>query len=114
MVATPLAAAAGAFATAAAIPPEMSPLVQWTVAVIAGGGSAGLIKGLTTVSRGVSTATTGGITNPILATLELVAAMVLSVLAVTLPAIAGLVVIGLLIFAIFKVRQIWLKKKLIS
>jgi hypothetical protein len=110
-VGTPLAAAAGAFATAAAIPPEMSPLVQWTIAVIAGGGSAGLIKGLTSVSRVASTATTGGLANPLLATVELVAATILAVLAVTLPAIAAIVVLAVLIAAIVKVRQIWLKKK---
>lgn len=114
LVAAPLAAAAGAFVTAAAVPPDMGPLVQWTLAVIAGGGSAGLIKGLTSFFRIGSTAATGGIANPIFSTLELVFAALLSVLALTLPVIAGLVVVALLIFAIFKLSRFFAQKKTVS
>jgi hypothetical protein len=110
-VAMPLAAAAGAFATAAVVPPEMSPLLQWTVAVIAGGGSAGIIKGLTSFSRLGSTATTGGIANPILATLELVAAIALAVLAITLPIAGGIFVVGLFGYGLFRLVEILRPKK---
>jgi len=111
VVATPLATFAGVLATATALSPEMNPLVQWTVAIIAGGGSASLIKGLTNTSRLTSTVTTGGSANFIVAMLELIAAAILSLLAITLPAIAGILVIGLLIFAVFKLGQLFLKKR---
>ena len=54
--------------------------------------------------RGASTAASGGLTNPILATIELVIAIVLSVLAVTAPLIGGIVVLGVLGVAI---QRVW-------
>ena len=114
VLAGPLAAAAGAFVTAAAVPPDMGPLVQWTLAVIAGGGSAGLIKGLTSFFRVGSTAATGGIANPILATLELIFAAVLSVLALTLPVLGGLIVLVLLGYSGLKLGRFFNRKKEIT
>ncbi|WP_013320844.1 DUF4126 domain-containing protein [Gloeothece verrucosa] len=100
-VATPAAFIAGTVVTAN-VTPEMNPLVQWTLAVVAGGGTAGLTKGLMNILRVGSSATSGGLTNPILATVELIAAAGLSVLAVTLPVVAGLLVLGTIIFALQK------------
>lgn len=110
-IATPLAAAVGAFITASTVPPDMSPLVQWTLAIIAGGGSAGLIKSLTSIFRVGSTTATGGLANPIFATLELISSIALSVLAIILPILAGFIVLGLLIFGGFKVRRLMFKRK---
>jgi hypothetical protein len=58
-----------------------------------------------------STVTTGGSANFIVAMIELIAATMLSLLAIALPAIAGILVIGLLIFAVFKLGQLFLKKR---
>lgn len=90
--ATPAAILSGTI-VAASVAPEMNPLVQWTLALVAGGGTAGLTKGLMNLLRGTSTAASGGLTNPILATIELVIATVLSVLALTAPLIAGVLVL---------------------
>lgn len=100
-VATPTAIVAGTIATASAVG-EVSPLVQWTLAVILGGGSAGITQGMTDVLRVVSTSTTGGLANPLLSTMELGTAATLSGLAITVPALAGILVIGLLVFSIQK------------
>lgn len=113
-IATPLAAAVGAFITASTVPPEMSPLVQWTLAIIAGGGSAGLVKSLTSIFRIGSTTATGGLANPIFATLELISSIALSVLAIALPIFAGFLVLGLFLLGGLRVRRFILKRKVNS
>ena len=60
---------------------DMDPLFQWATAIIAGGGTAGVVKGSTVTTRLASTATTGGIANPLLAGVETVGAISLSILA---------------------------------
>lgn len=103
-IATPTAVVAGTLVTASAIG-EMSPLVQWTLAVVLGGGAAGITQGMTDVLRVVSTTTTGGFANPLLSTMELGTAATLSGLAITVPALAGILVIGLLIFSVQKILK---------
>ncbi len=96
-IATPLAAAVGTFITAASVPADMNPMIQWTLAVIAGGGSASLIKGATSFLRLGSTATTGGLANPVFSTLELITAVTLPFLAMTIPVISGLTILVLVV-----------------
>ena len=103
IVATPAAFIAGTIVTAS-VAPEMNPLVQWTLALIAGGGTAGLTKGLMNTLRISSTGVSGGLTNPIVSTIELVMAIGLSLLALVFPVLAGVTVIGFLIIAI---QRIW-------
>ncbi|HEY9874743.1 MAG TPA: DUF4126 domain-containing protein [Candidatus Obscuribacterales bacterium] len=104
IAATPASILVGTIVTAA-LAPDMNPLAQWTLALVAGGGTAGITKGLMNLVRATSTATSGGLGNPIVATVELVLAIVLSVLAVTLPLVAGIAVIGLLAIAISRLWQ---------
>lgn len=108
LVATPLAIVAGTVVTAATAP-DMSPLAQWTLAAIAGGGAAGLTKGLLNTLRLGSTATSGGLTNPILSTVELIASLGLSALAIALPAVAGILVVAVLSFAVYKLWRFLFK-----
>ena len=95
-VATPAAICAGTIVTAAMVS-DMSPFLKWTLAVIAGGGAAGLVQGTTVLARGTSSATTAGFANPILATIELGGSMFTSLLAILLP-IAAIVL--LILFAV--------------
>jgi len=95
-MATPAALVAGAIVTAAMVG-DMSPFLKWTLAVIAGGGAAGLVQGTTVLARGASTATTGGLGNPILATVELGGAVATSVLAIVAP-ILVVVLLALFVF----------------
>lgn len=105
LVATPAAILAGTLMSASLAPADMSPLIQWTLALVAGGGTAGITKLLTNLVRGTSTATSGGLANPIWALVELVGAIALSVLAFTVPVLAGFLVIGLIGFGFFKLWQ---------
>ena len=73
---------------------DVSPMVKWTAAVIAGGGVAGLTQGAAALVRVKSTVLTGGIGNWVIATLELVGALLVSLLALAAP----LVALGLVIF----------------
>jgi hypothetical protein len=87
VLATPAAITAGIIITASMVG-GMSPFLKWTLAVIAGGGTAGLVHGATAVTRGVSTATTGGLGNPIFATIELGGSVVTSIMAIVAPVLA--------------------------
>lgn len=111
IAATPASILVGTIVTAA-LAPDMNPLAQWTLALVAGGGTAGITKGLMNLVRATSTATSGGLGNPIVATVELVLAIVLSVLAVTLPVVAGIAVIGLLAIAISRFWQFFSRFRL--
>jgi Domain of unknown function (DUF4126) len=101
LVATPAAILAGTVMTAS-LAPEMDPLVKWTLAFVAGGGTAGITKAVMNLLRGTSTATTGGLANPVFAALELLVAVTLSALAITLPIAAGALLIGILGFLMYK------------
>ncbi|MBD2057581.1 DUF4126 domain-containing protein [Oculatella sp. FACHB-28] len=103
IVSTPAAVVTGTV-VAASLTPDINPVAQWTLALIAGGGAAGLTKGVMNLFRLTSTAASGGLTNPILATIELVLAVTLSVLAVTVPLVAGAL---LLILLIVGTQRLW-------
>lgn len=108
ILATPAAILSGTI-VAASVAPELDPLVKWTLAIVAGGGTAGITKGLMNLLRGTSTAASGGLTNPIFAAVELGIAIVLSVLAITVPVITGVLVIGGFGFAIYKPWHLFAK-----
>lgn len=105
-IATPAAMVAGTLTTMAVSSGEMSQFASWAAAIIVGGGTAGAVQLGTVAARGVSTATTGGVANPVVSTGEWVSALVISVLSFFIPV---LVVIVLLIGVVWAVR--WFKKK---
>jgi len=81
---------------------HMDPLLKWTLAIIAGGGTAAIFHGSTALVRGASTALTGGIGNHAVATAELGIASGLSILAIALPLLSMIVILALLFFIIKK------------
>jgi Domain of unknown function (DUF4126) len=104
-MATPAAVIAGTIVTASMVT-DMSPFLKWTLAVIAGGGAAGLVQGTTVVTRGASTAATGGLGNPLVATLELAGAIITSLMAILAPvAVVALLAVVLIILARALVRR---------
>src|SRR5438093_7593559 len=56
-IATPAAIVAGTIVTASMVT-DMSPFLKWTLAVVAGGGLAGLVQGTTVATRAASAAGT--------------------------------------------------------
>lgn len=97
----PVAVAAGIVASAAVMT-DLPPLFKWSLAVIAGGGAAGLLHGATSVARAASTLATGGGANFVLATTELAGAFVTSLLAILVPLLA---LAGALALAIWLLRR---------
>ena len=68
-IASPASIAAGTVITASFIT-GMDPWLQWLLGMIAGGGAAGAVQATTVVTRAASTVTTGGLGNPIVASVE--------------------------------------------
>jgi hypothetical protein len=102
-LATPAAFIAGT-AVSAAVMNDVSPLMKWTTAVIAGGGVAGLTQSMTALLRAKSTVLTGGLGNAALATAEVGGALTVSILALAAPLAAVLVVWLLLWLAVRLLR----------
>jgi hypothetical protein len=97
-IATPAAVVAGTITLAATVAPtpmvrEMSPLLRWSLALIAGGSIAGIIQLSTVTLRGTSTITTAGLGNFIVSTLELIMSVATTILAIALPIVCLLVVV---------------------
>jgi hypothetical protein len=89
---------------------DLSPFLKWSLALVAGGGTATIIQLATVALRGTSTATTGGLGNPVVATGELLGSVVTTILAIVLPVLA-VVLVGLIIFFIVnRLRRLFFRK----
>ncbi len=95
-VAAPAAVVAGTLTSASVFGQDMSPWLKWSLAAIAGGGAAGAVQLTTTVTRGASSALTGGSANWMVSTGEGVGAVITAILAIVVPV---LVFIGMLMLA---------------
>lgn len=98
VIASPASVAAGIVASAAVMA-DIPPTVMWPVAIIAGGGMAGLTKGSAALLRAKSALTTGGLANPIVSTIETASATAIAALAVLVPLICLAAVVVLLAWA---------------
>lgn len=113
-VALPVAAVAGTLLMAIAAN-QLDPFAQWSVAIVAGGGAAATVKGLNGLTRLVSTATTGGATNLIIAGVELVGAIVISLLALVAPIVMFVLVLACFILLVrFVIKAFYRSKKAAS
>jgi hypothetical protein len=104
-LAAPAAVIAGIGVSAAAMA-GLDPMLKWTLAIIAGGGAAGLTAGATTLARGKSTVLTAGVGNNVIATGEIIAAVVTSILAIFAPVFALLAALIFCWFAWKLVRRV--------
>ena len=104
-LATPAAFIAGTIISAAVFT-DLSPMVKWAAAIIAGGGIAGLTQTTTTVLRAKSTLLTGTLGNPIIATAEFGGSLLVSLMALAAPLFTLLVIVLLLWLAIRWLRHI--------
>lgn len=105
-IATPAAMIAGTLTTMAVSTGEMSQFASWAAAIIVGGGTATAVQMGTVAVRGVSTATTGGIANPLVSTGEWISALIVSLLSFVVPVLVVIVGIILMVVAVR-----WLRKK---
>ena len=108
-VAVPLAALAGTTVMLSTVV-ELSPLITWVLAIIAGGGTAVAIAGSTGTTRLASTASTAGIANPVISILETGTSVIMSVLSVFLPILALFFTL-LILYLLFKIFNRFRKTK---
>ena len=102
-IAVPLAALAGTAVMLSTVA-DLSPVVTWALAIIAGGGTAAAVAGTSSTTRLASTATTGGLANPVVATLETGTSVVMSIVSIFMPILA-IVLVLLILFVIFKIYK---------
>lgn len=95
-IAVPLAGIAGTLVMASTLT-DISPAMTWALAIVAGGGAAATIKGTAATTRVASTATTGGLANPVVSVAETGTAIGLSALSIFAPVIAMVALVSGLI-----------------
>ncbi|MGJ8684458.1 MAG: DUF4126 domain-containing protein [Nonlabens sp.] len=108
-ITVPLAAIAGT-AVMVSVVGDLDPVYTWTLAIIAGGGTAASVASTAGAARLTSTATTGGIGNPIISTAEAGFSGILSILSLVAPVFAAIIVV-LIFVAIRKLYKKLFKKK---
>ena len=101
---TPASFVAGTILMTSALP-HLDPTLRWTLGVLVGGGTAGLVQTGTALLRGAATATTGGLANPLLATVENSAAVGGVALTLLLPLLAAGLVVVLVVFMLSRLRR---------
>lgn len=99
-ISVPLAALAGTAIMLSTVA-DLSPVITWALAIIAGGGTAATIAGTSSTTRLASTTTTGGLANPVVSTLETGTSIIMSLLSIFIPILAIIFVI-IILFVIFK------------
>ena len=109
-LATPAAAVAGTLAAASFIT-GMDPMLEWAIAIIGGGGAAMATQASTVVIRAASTATTGGLGNPVVSTGEAGLATSVSILALLSPIIAIILVIGFVALFSFVIYRVFTRRR---
>ena len=104
-IAIPLAAIAGTAVMVSTVA-NLDPVVTWSLAIIAGGGTATAIKGAGASTRLASTATTGGVANPLVATVETGTAVLVTTASIFAPILAAFLVIVILVFVFMIYRKL--------
>jgi hypothetical protein len=105
VLAGPAAMVAGVVASASVMT-DVPPYVLWPVAIIAGGGVAGLTKGGAALVRAKAGLATAGIANPVVSTAETVGALGMTALAIAVPLLSLLAIIVFLAWAVRKAGRI--------
>ncbi|WP_037586614.1 DUF4126 domain-containing protein [Stenoxybacter acetivorans] len=108
-IAIPLAGAAGTVAVVST-QADLNPAITWALAIIGGGGVAAAIKTGMGSTRLASTATTGGLANPVVSIAETGAGLVVTLLSLLVPITAIFI---LFIIAVWLWRK-WQRKPQIS
>ncbi|MBX3407461.1 MAG: DUF4126 domain-containing protein [Phycisphaeraceae bacterium] len=106
LIAGPCAVIAGTLVAAAQFG-EVEPMVKWASALIAGGGLAATVKATAMSIRAGSTATTAGIGNPVVSTVESLLAAAASVVAIIAPLVVGAVLaLVVLVVGVLVLRRV--------
>nr|WP_298726538.1 DUF4126 domain-containing protein [uncultured Steroidobacter sp.] len=104
VLAGPLAIVAGVLASASVMV-DLPPEAKWPVALIAGGGMAGITKTGAALLRLKSTTFTGGLGNPAVSTAETASAATISILAIVAPILCVVAAVALVIYLFRRSRR---------
>jgi hypothetical protein len=104
-IALPASVIAGTLMTTSLISADLSPSMKWALGTIMGGGSAGIVQAGTTLLRFTSSTTTGGLANPIVATLENGFSIFFSILTVIIPIFVAICCVFFLTFLLKKLLR---------
>jgi hypothetical protein len=103
-ISIPAAVLAGVVASASVLV-DLPPWLQYTIAIAGAGSTAGIVAASTTMLRLKSSALTAGIGNPVLATLELLGAFGVALVAVLAPILALLVVLAIVTLGVRRLTR---------
>jgi len=103
-VATPLAVVAGTLLLTSVLPID-SELMRWITGAAVGGGSAAVVQAGSALTRLTSTKLTAGLGNPVVATVENIAATGTSILSLVIPFFIIALFLLLVIFLLTRIRR---------
>lgn len=102
-IAIPLATLAGTAVMVSTVA-DLSPVITWALAIIAGGGTAAAIKSSASATRLGSTVSTAGMGNPVVSTLETGTSIVMAIVSIFIPVMAIILVI-FIFYIVFKLYK---------
>jgi uncharacterized membrane protein len=89
---------------------EISPFLKWTLAIIAGGGTAAIVQGVTVTLRTKSSALTAGMGNVLVSSVELAGSIITALLAIIVPILCLILLALLCMVVIWKVGRLFLRR----
>lgn len=114
LIEVPTAIAVGTVLTAASLG-DLNPVLQWSLALLAGGGSAGIVESATAATRFAANTLTVGTATPVVSTAEAGLSILLTLLGLALPLFAAaaviLIMIGLIRQAIHMLHRARQKRR---
>ncbi len=102
-LAAPVAVLAGSVASASLLT-DLPPWLQYSIAIIGAGGTAGVVHASTSLLRLKSSAATAGLGNPILATVELFGSILIALMALLAPILALLLAAAVVVAVTRRVK----------
>jgi hypothetical protein len=109
LIASPAAIIAGMVVTASVVM-DISPFLKWTLAIIAGGGAAAIVQGVTVTLRTKSSALTAGMGNVLVSSVELAGSIITALLAIIVPILCLILLALLCMVVIWKAGRLFFRR----
>jgi hypothetical protein len=109
LIASPAAIIAGMVVTASVVM-NISPFLKWTLAIIAGGGAAAIVQGVTVTLRTKSSALTAGMGNVLISSVELAGSIITALLAMIVPMVCLVLIALLCMVVIWKAGRLFFRR----
>ncbi|HBH12835.1 MAG: Uncharacterized protein XD91_1402 [Clostridiales bacterium 38_11] len=103
-ISVPFSIVAGIVVTAAVIT-DISPILKWTLAIIAGGGAASVTSLISNGAHNTSTFFSAGIANPIVSVGETVISVIIAVLSILVPIVVVILIIIMMVLVYRMIRR---------